>query len=576
MALSVVKRPITLFLPSTAATGTASVTSSGGTANFADTAHGLTTGDYVYISSPSEYAGFWYVSRIDNDNFNIREYATASDVSFAATATVTWYECQLFDSGADSWVAVHNPIIYKLKSDLWPTNSVDTARTVSSYSNDAGYAQLTLSGAHGVTELEFVKVTFTGGETAVYQVLTWYSTTVITINLPYRGGITFVSVQKYYSDYHAKVKIYAGLDTGHPYDDLKPYEELAEIKAIPDSNGVITVNINEIIKSKIDILKNNINGATLPNDITQFCRFYITYAEAYSYSEGGYTLLDYVGTYTDDSANLESYAVNAKMPFKYKYGGMMGAYIYEEWLTPFRTPVLFTTTSRTLGQVSQFFDISHIIPVNLSSRVKRELYRNGTIVLSTNDTISVNGAGIYRYEVDRSEYLEDRIDLTLQIDFGSGFQSVSTTKTIEIDDSCGPADDFVDLSWLNHLGGFDYWRFKALSDYGIDIDKTTEASKNYFTDWPNSWGEDADTIDFETSRKSRQTIVVRAENLSKEQAEDLARIKTSPLVQIVNTRTDRRTVILDKSSFVYVKEGERLYSLTFTLRYTDLLPSQSL
>lgn len=690
MALSVVKRPIGLKISSVTSTGTYTA----GSPNVTNTVGGLVYGDYIYIAE-GEAQGFWYVNLVGSDIYELREYPTAPAYTFIGSGTLTWYDCDY----VGNFNAVHNPIVYKLASTLWPTNSVDTARTVSSYANDLGYTKLTLSGTHGTTELEFVKVTFTGGTTEVYQVLTWYSTTVITINLPYRAGITFVSVQKYYSDYHARIKVYAGLSASHTLEDAKPYEELAEIKAIPDSSGVITVNINEILKSKIEILKNNLNLGSLPNSIDSFCQFYITYAEAYSYSEGGYTLLDYVGSYTNDSANADLYAINASMAFKNTYSGMMSEYVYLsgkplKFLTPFRTPVLFATTSRTLGPVSQFFDISFINTISGIPNMKREVYRNGTIVGTYIDSISSLGVGVYRYELDRSVYLEDRIDLTLfypvtlvslssftnqgagdvwtlgatpsitssaagatrnlvgslvalvgdsititfnvtisggdfleygimtssfsvitsstvtssgtvnyaitvpsgaayfyfeanpngvpmtvtvnSISLSKALVTISETKTIEVDDSCGPAEDFIDLSWLNHLGGFDYWRFKALSDYGIDVESTTEASKNYFSDWPNSWGADADTIDFETSRKSRQTIVVRAENLSKEQAEDLAKIKTSPLVQIVNDRTDRRTVILDKSSFVYVKEGERLYSLTFNLRYTDLLPSQSL
>ncbi len=581
MALSVVKRPIVLKYDTTATPNSATFTS--GSQTILDNGfHGMSTGNYVYIPS-GEYTGIWYVNVLSTTAFEIREYATADSEIMYGTGTITWL---LATAASYHFNAAHNPIVYKLKSTLWPTNSVDTARTVSSYANDLGYAKLTLSGTHGTTELEFVKVTFTGGTTEVYQVLTWYSTTVITINLPYRAGITFVSVQKYYADYHAKIKIYAGI-SGSYGSPFNPVEEICEIKSVPDSDGVITVNVNEYLKSKIGVVSNGLKSdVTYTVDFDSYCSFYITYAEAYTYSTGGYTLLDYVGDYTDDSANASLFAVNASLPFKNVFSGMMSDYQFiasrkMKFLTPFRTPVLFATESRTLGPVSQFFDISFIQSLYAAGagniRMRRAVIRDGVLVNEYIDSITNIGVGVYRYELDRSSHQEDRIELTVQGDSGGGsFTDVSETKVIEVDDECGPAEDFIDLSWKNNTGGHDYWRFKALSDYGIDVESTTEASKNFFSDWPNSWGADADTIDFETSRKSRQTIVVRAENLSKEQAEDLAKIKTSPLVQIVNDRTDRRTVILDKSSFVYVKEGERLYSLTFNLRYTDLLPSQSL
>ena len=695
MALSVVKRPQPLRLTTTTGTATTSGTT------ITDVGHGLITGDYVYITD-NEATGFWYVNKLTDDTFQIKEYPTASAYSFVGTASLTRTEVW----SAPYFNAVHNPIVYKLSSTLWPTNSVDTARTVSSYSNDLGYAKLTLSGSLGtISELEFVKVTFTGGETAVYQVLTWYSNSIVTINLPYVGGLTFVSVQKYYTDYHAKIRVYAGLASSHTYANQKPYELLCEIKAVPDSDGIITVNINEYLKEKIDILSNDLNLGSLPNDINSFCQFYITYAEAYSYSEGGYTLLDYVGSYTDDSSNADLYAINASLPFKNIYSGWMSEYVFIastytlKFLTPMREPTLFAIQSDTLGPVSQFFDVSYI--QNNSSdptgsiHMKLDRYKNGVIVSSIFDPISLVGIGVYRYELDRSVYLEDRIDLTLvavssieslsgftnegsgeswtlgatpsittsasgvskylagsivglsglQVDFtinvtftngflecvflnssfspvGSTFPLVtgsqvesltipsgaayfafvatgggpgdaanptinsvtistsqtelSETLTVMVDDSCSPSDNFIDLSWKNHLGGMDYWRFKSFSEYGVDILKTTEADKNFYPSWPNSWGEDADTLSQETSRESVQTLTVRAENLTETQVQDLFRIKLSPLVQIVNSRTDRRTVIPDKSSFVYFKEGEKNYSMTLTLTYTDKFPSQSL
>lgn len=587
MALSVVKRPLSL---KTSTTGNSATVPSGYSANVAvySPSHGLSTGNYVYITSDYGYInGFWYVSIIDTDYFNIREYPTASNLVYvenSATVSLTWYSCYV-GNNSDSWDAVHNPIVYKLASTLWPINSVDTARTVSSYSNDLGYAKLTLSGSLGtISELEFVKVTFTGGDTAVYQVLTWYSNSIVTINLPYVGGLTFVSVQKYYTDYHAKVRVYAGLVSTHDFAEYKPYELICEIKAVPDSSGIVTININEYLKERVSILKNSINSATLPNDVDSFCQFYITYAEAYSYAEGGYTLQDYIGSYTDDSGNGNLYAVNASMPFKNRYSGMMSDYLVLpnplsgtfKFLTPLSEPTLCHINDNVSGPISQFFDISFIRTWSLSTRCKREVYKNGQIVNVYFDTISFLGIGIYKHEISVSSYLEDRIDVTIQAESGGNWFSLSETKTIIVDGSCSPSDNFIDLSWKNNLGGMDYWRFKSFSEYGVDILKTTEADQNFYPTWPNSWGEDADTLSQETSRESVQTLTVRAENLTETQVQDLFRIKLSPLVQIVNSRTDRRTVIPDKSSFVYFKEGEKNYSMTLTLTYTDKFPAQSL
>ena len=214
------------------------------------------------------------------------------------------------------WNAVHLPIIYKLASTSWPTNTVDTARTVLTFTNDNGYTKLTLSGSikSGVQELEFVKLTV-NGTASVYQIYHVFSESQITIDLEYNGGNTFGTCQYYYNNYHAVIRVYAGLRAGHIYDSTKPTALLTTIKAVPDSTGIATVNINEILKSDIDVLGNDLSQASLPNDIKAFTEFYIDYAESYDISLDGYTLSTNTTSFTSDSANY-AIAVNSKLPFK--------------------------------------------------------------------------------------------------------------------------------------------------------------------------------------------------------------------------------------------------------------------
>lgn len=570
MALSVVKRPAGYFLGTTSFTGAYT----NGSVNVASTAHGRSTGDFIYIST-GQAIDFWYVTVVDANNFKISEYSTASFYTFIGSSTFTFVVAtSTLPMDSLSWNAVHLPIVYKLASTLWPTNSVDTSRTVTSYANDNGYVKLTLSGTitSTVTELEFVKVTFTGGASVIYQILTWYSNSVVTINLAYIGGITFTSVQYYYNNYHAKIRVYAGLLASHTFAAQKPYTLITEQKCVPDSTGLITININEFLKQQIGILKNDLLKGTLPNNLDAFCQFYITYAEAYDYSVGGYTLLDYVGSYTDDTPNATLFALNADMPFKSVHSGYMDEYIWDTTTSTgrlkFLTPSIYPTFS-----AGQFFDISFINQYKPATalRMKRECYKNGAIVATFMDSLTGVDIGVYRYELSQSIYLEDRIDIQVQEATGSFI--ISEIKSITV---AGCAFNYIDLSWLNYLGGFDYWRFKSNSDYGVQIENTTQVRKNIFTNWPKSYGAGADTIRQETSRDSSQTITVRAEYITMDQINDLYRIKTSPLVQIVNSRTDRRTILVDSDSFVYLQQSEKLFSLEFNCVLTDNLPSQSL
>ncbi len=703
MALSVVKRPDSYKVGTTPVTGTFT----NGSTVVTSTAHGLSTGDVIYIST-GQAIGFWAITKIGTDTFSISEFIGASAVTFYGAGTFTYFST----TSSTHWSAVHLPIVYKLLSTLWPVNSVDTIRTVSSFTNDNGYVKLTLSGAikSDVSELEFVKLT--GPQAGIYQILGFYSTSVITIDLAYNANLSFGTVQYYYRSYRAKIRVYAGINSGHTFAGMKPIELITEQDIVPDESGIVEINVSDYAKDKIEVLKNNLNLASLPNDVDAWCDLHITYAEAYDYSAGGYGILDYVGAYTDDTANQlvqapstwqdgvvipalgslvnfasktgtqftygagaaakaaaqlpvnispgsvintitmpialtgviievhaflcfinssgvivsqsnnisiigtnsdpgvfntftpftghadylvlvldfssgspASYAttitvtpsaivydasvnnrdaINAQLPFKNRHSGSMSDYMIDstflgKWLTPSVYPRL---------SVGQYFDISFLRTSSSAITVRREVLLRGVVQNVFSDSISSYDRGVYRIQLSQSIYLEDQIKLKVY----QGSTLISQEITIEVDSTC--YSNAINLSWKNYLGEPDYWTFQGFADYGVDILGTKEQTKNIYPEWPRSYGEDADTIRQETARDSNQTIVVRAENLTKDQVDDLFRIKTSPLVMIVNSVTDRRTVIPDASSFVYHPQANKLFDLSFTLSFTDNLPVQ--
>lgn len=570
MALSVVKYPKGFKRTGT----TATATYVNGSSTITRNSHGLQTGDTIYIST-GQAIGFWYVTVLNINTFTISEYSGSTAVTFVGTDSFTFYTT--VDRLGHAYSCVHLPIVYKLQSTLWPTNSVDTARTVSSFSNDNGYVRLTLSGAlkSDVTELEFIKIT--GNQAGIYQIISWWSTSIVTIDLAYNSNYTWAggTVQYYYRNYRAQIRVYAGIASSHYFAAQKPYTLITEQAIVPDSNGVVTLNINEFLKDQIDILKNNLNISTYPNNIDSWCNFYITYAEAYDYSAGGYGLMDYVGSYTTDS--FTGVAVNAQLPFKNIHSGYLSDYIYQYSISEgfpfelkFLTPSVYPRISAGL-----YFDISFINQFGADVYYVLNYYRSGVYLASSGAvTIKNYGPGIYRIPISQSAYLEDRIDIYLGYDDYSGSIGISEAKTIEVDSTCYPYA--VNLSWLNYLGGFDYWAFKGFADYGVNVQGTRETTKNIFPTWPRSFGEDADTIRQETLRNSNGTIVVRAENLTSAQVDDLYRIGTSPLVMIVNDKTDRKVVIPDAGSFVYKPQANKLFDLSFTLTLTEDLPAQDL
>lgn len=131
------------------------------------------------------------------------------------------------------------------------------------------------------------------------------------------------------------------------------------------------------------------------------------------------------------------------------------------------------------------------------------------------------------------------------------------------------------LTWLNAKGGFEYFYFNSKNAYNVEIGDSGTQVKNILPEWPNSYSPYADTIERQTFVKSRNSIILRSQHLSLNQLEALAYIKSSILVQIVYSRNDKRTVLVDRNSFKKYDETEKLFTLQFTLNYTDEIPSQT-
>lgn len=565
MALTVLDRPYGRILETTA--NTATVSSSSG-ALFTNTTHGLSDGDYIFIDSNfSAYNGYWYVEEITADTFQIREYATATVQAFVNSGTVAYYK----SAAPHNWSAVHLPIIYKLSSNLWPTNSADTARIVSSISNDAGYVNLNLSGDIKATgsaaELEFVKVT--GQNAGIYQIINWISDSDITIDFPYSAGVSFSAsqVQYYYNDYHVRVNIYAGLPDSHPWAAQKPYVLIGNFKFVPDATtGIITINIADYIKSKIEVDKNDTTLDSLPNDIDSWCSFYIEYAEAYT-SSNGYTLGTTVSSYTSDKSTFEGYAINARLPFKTQASGFMSDYVMglitgstQKFLTAFEEPEIFT---------DQYLDLSFIITNSSGLYILEQYTSGGLIVSSVQTNITDSGFGVYRFQVTGNTAYET-VRVTL---FNTLNEQLSETKIIKISSEC--TSYYTDICWKNHLGGHDYWRFNAGKQKSLST-KKSETITNIFSQWPKSYGKFGETIRKSSMVTGNKSFLLRSSFVTNQQAEDISSINYSLLVQEVTIETNKRTVLLDDGSFNIVEETDKLVEVTVKIRYTDDLPVQAL
>jgi hypothetical protein len=130
------------------------------------------------------------------------------------------------------------------------------------------------------------------------------------------------------------------------------------------------------------------------------------------------------------------------------------------------------------------------------------------------------------------------------------------------------------ISWLNYLGGFEYFFFTSKKEFQMEIGDSGESSNNILPNYPQSYGKTADTLRKQTFRTSRNKIVIRSQHLTFNQLQALSTIKSSTLVQIIEGRTDRRTIIVDTDSFKKYDEIDKLFTFQFTASYTDDNPSQ--
>ena len=93
----------------------------------------------------------------------------------------------------------------------------------------------------------------------------------------------------------------------------------------------------------------------------------------------------------------------------------------------------------------------------------------------------------------------------------------------------------------------------------------------------------ADSMMKQTSRRSRNIIRVQSQFMTKAQADGMAFIVTSPLVQILTTDTsvspyivDQRTVLVSNASLPKYSDHDKLYQISFDISYTDEIGVQSL
>lgn len=427
MALSIRERPFGLFLTNRFTTCTI-FNSGGNTILSFPSPHGFASGVYtpIYIeSNVSEYSGYRWVffgPGVANTDVVIYFDYFIKSISNVVAYIPTYH----------TWNCVHLPIAYKLISTLWPTNSEDTIRTVSSVTDSNGYCALSLSGdiksTGSASALEFVKITGATDDdlNGVWQIINYTNDTTFTVNIPYSSAndtaITNASIQYYYNNYVVKVQVWGGLNNGHVYYGQKPYELLATLDILPDEDNAAKFSIHEILKNQIKS-ENDLMLGTLPNNLDAWTGFFIKYAEVYDDSDGT-TLTQITASYTSDMNTFEGKAVNSILAFKNVFAGAMSEYVLSSsselnFLTNAATPVLFS---------GHYFDLSLLWDGVKTLIFLKEWYLNNSFIDVTGEEIDAFYTGVYRGQIEYTGDCDDynRVDVTAMRINTTTFQTPNT------------------------------------------------------------------------------------------------------------------------------------------------------
>lgn len=134
----------------------------------------------------------------------------------------------------------------------------------------------------------------------------------------------------------------------------------------------------------------------------------------------------------------------------------------------------------------------------------------------------------------------------------------------------------ISLTFLNYLGGYEHFPFTSEKEFQLNVAASETTQNNIFPNWDKSWGETADTIEKKTFTDASEEIIFVSQFLTENQRDVLKYIKVSPVVQIVVSRTDRRTIIVDSDSVKIYNEADKTYTLSFRGRYTNKIAAQRL
>ena len=145
------------------------------------------------------------------------------------------------------------------------------------------------------------------------------------------------------------------------------------------------------------------------------------------------------------------------------------------------------------------------------------------------------------------------------------YEQLTERKPIRIDNKCSNQD--IHLTWLNSLGGWEFFNFQSIKDYKVSSSGNV-IKRDVFNNWDTEFITGTTENDYSSIRSNR-SVTVRSQLVTKEEADAILNIKTSIKVQVVNDDNTLTTVLVDKGSFTKYKDRDKLYAIEFNITYPD-------
>lgn len=142
---------------------------------------------------------------------------------------------------------------------------------------------------------------------------------------------------------------------------------------------------------------------------------------------------------------------------------------------------------------------------------------------------------------------------------------------IDIERKC--TNQELQLTWLNSFGGWEHWTFVARKTYSYNMGNVQTIKRDILEDWDTEFI-DGQTESEHISLEANQSLIVRSQNLTRQQAEAIARIKFSIKVQDMTDEINPVTVIVDKGSIAYTTDQAKTNFIEFRISYPSIIIQQ--